>query len=216
MKIIFDFDSTLVTVEWLDTLAEYALAHHPQKQDILSRIQDITNKGMNGQMTFDQSLSQRMALLQADEQCIKRTQQHLLRSISPSLIENKEKRQQYRDHIYIVSWWFYDLILPVVHVLWRHPAHIFANDFIIEKGYVVWIDKTKLLSQDKGKVKAVKGLWLQWWVTVVGDGFTDYEIKKHGYANQFIAYTENAHRDKVVAVADAVVDSFEQVREFLH
>src|SRR5690606_35492293 len=48
---------------------------------------------------------------------------------------------------------------------------------------------------------------------VIGDGYTDYELKESGLASRFYAFTENVKRDRVLAVADQVVDSLD---EFLY
>src|SRR5262249_29524612 len=50
-------------------------------------------------------------------------------------------------------------------------------------------------------------------VYVVGDGYTDFEIKKNGAATKFFAFTENVARDAVIGHADHVVPNFD---EFLY
>jgi len=48
---------------------------------------------------------------------------------------------------------------------------------------------------------------------VIGDGYTDYEIKHAGFANKFYAFTENVEREKVLAKADHITPSLD---EFLY
>ena len=62
---VFDFDSTLTKVEALDILAEITLANNPEKHNIISKIQDITNKGIDGDISFTESLESRIKLLNA-------------------------------------------------------------------------------------------------------------------------------------------------------
>jgi len=50
-------------------------------------------------------------------------------------------------------------------------------------------------------------------VYVIGDGYTDYEIKHSGLANKFYAFTENVEREKVLAKADHITPSLD---EFLY
>ncbi|HPW63926.1 MAG TPA: phosphoglycerate dehydrogenase, partial [Cyclobacteriaceae bacterium] len=50
-------------------------------------------------------------------------------------------------------------------------------------------------------------------VYVIGDGYTDYEIKHAGLANKFFAFTENVEREKVLSKADHVAPSLD---EFLY
>ena len=42
-------------------------------------------------------------------------------------------------------------------------------------------------------------------IIAIGDGYTDYELKREGVADTFIAYTEHIARDLVIKNADFVV-----------
>ena len=53
-------------------------------------------------------------------------------------------------------------------------------------------------------------------VVVIGDGYTDYEIKKHGYADIFIAYIEHINRIKVSSLADYKSDSFSDIINYIN
>jgi len=53
---IFDFDKTIVSVESLDLLAEVSLDHDPEKEKVVHRINTLTEQGMNGILSFDESL----------------------------------------------------------------------------------------------------------------------------------------------------------------
>ena len=64
---IFDFDSTLTRVEALDVLAEITLKNNPKKDAIIQEIIDITNLGIDGEISFTESLERRIKLLEADE-----------------------------------------------------------------------------------------------------------------------------------------------------
>ena len=62
---VFDFDSTLTSVEALDVLAEITLVNNPDKDQIIEDIIDITNLGIDGKISFTESLEQRIKLLNA-------------------------------------------------------------------------------------------------------------------------------------------------------
>jgi D-3-phosphoglycerate dehydrogenase len=62
-NIIIDFDSTIVADESLEVLFSYALKDDPLREETVQKIAAITAAGMNGDIPFDQSLSQRIALL---------------------------------------------------------------------------------------------------------------------------------------------------------
>ena len=48
---------------------------------------------------------------------------------------------------------------------------------------------------------------------MIGDGYTDYEIKHAGLANKFYAFTENIARENVKSKADHITPSLD---EFLY
>ena len=64
---IFDFDSTLTRVEALDVLAEITLSDNPKKDEIIQEIIDITNLGIDGEISFTESLERRIKLLNANK-----------------------------------------------------------------------------------------------------------------------------------------------------
>ncbi|UPT65536.1 MAG: hypothetical protein M0D57_13420 [Sphingobacteriales bacterium JAD_PAG50586_3] len=63
---VFDFDSTLTSVEALEELAAISLAKQPNKDAVIKQIEDITNMGVNGEISFTQSLAERVDLLKAN------------------------------------------------------------------------------------------------------------------------------------------------------
>jgi len=66
-KFVFDFDSTLTSVEGLDVLAEISLRNNPDKSIVVNKIQEITDRGIDGDISFSDSLSSRIALLNANK-----------------------------------------------------------------------------------------------------------------------------------------------------
>jgi D-3-phosphoglycerate dehydrogenase len=52
---VFDFDSTLTSVEALDVLAEISLVNNSEKDEIINEIVDITNLGIDGKISFTES-----------------------------------------------------------------------------------------------------------------------------------------------------------------
>jgi D-3-phosphoglycerate dehydrogenase / 2-oxoglutarate reductase len=62
-------------------------------------------------------------------------------------------------------------------------------------------------------VELLKKLNLPGDIYVIGDGYTDYEIKHAGLANKFFAFTENVERENVKNKADHIAPSLD---EFLY
>lgn len=211
---VIDFDSTFVKVEALDTLAKIALKGNPQKDHLLQQIKDITDAGMNGQILFDQSLQQRLALFKANKGHIARLISLLKKNITPSIERNQEFFYTYREYIYIISGGFKEYIHPIFKPFGIAEDHILANSFIFdEDGTITDFDHNNLLAQPYGKVKQIKNLDLQGKVYVIGDGYTDYQIKEAGLADKFFVFTENITRDSVVQKADYLLPNFD---EFLY
>lgn len=213
-NLVIDFDSTFVKLEALDELAKIALANDPQKREKEEEIQRITNRGMVGEIAFPESLKSRLKLFSIKKEHIEKITKQLRQNVSESFLRNRKFILENKENIYIISGGFLDYILPVAKEFGISKDHILANEFVFEGENVIGINEANFLAQDKGKVKAVKNLGIEN-VTVVGDGWTDYEIKLAGSAEKFIAYLENVRREKVVNVADLECMNLEEVIENL-
>ena len=100
---VIDFDSTFTKVEAFDVLADISLKDHPDKEQRKNQIHEITNQGMDGTISFRQSLEQRLNLLQPAQQHMPPLIQRLKGSVSESFKRNKEFFQKYADNIFIIS-----------------------------------------------------------------------------------------------------------------
>lgn len=209
---IIDFDSTFTQVEALDILGEISLAQHPEREQRLARIKEVTDQGMAGELSLRQSLEARIEILDAHRDHLNELVDRLGKKISKSFERNKSFFEQNAEHTYIVSNGFKDFIVPVVAQLGIKPSHVFANEFVFDgSGKIIDFDRENVLSSNGGKVKLVQGLALDGEVHMIGDGYTDYEVKEAGVAKQFWAYTENIERDKVKAKADHIAPSFDEI-----
>ncbi len=214
-NLIFDFDSTIVRVELLEELASAALNGRPDKERILDQLKEITNKGMKGELAFEDSLTQRLALISLNNSHLEEIKKTIVNQISPSVLANLDFFKNNAQDIYIVSGGFKDLILPVSEILGIDGNHVFANEFILENGAVVGVNKDIPIAFKGGKGKQVAQLNLQPDVWMIGDGFTDYEVKLAGHAHKFIAYTENVSRDNVIATADHIASDMSAIIDLL-
>ena len=208
---IIDFDSTFVQSEGLEELASVALANNPNRKKIINQIKKITNLGMEGRISFDRSLATRLKLLHGNKLHIYKVVEILRGKISPSIKRNRQFFRQYKENIYIISGGFKEFILPIVKPFSLNPDNVFANSFRLDKfGKITGLDKNNPLSKKDGKVKTVIKLGLRGEVIVVGDGFTDYQIKAMGAAKHFVAFTENIRREAVVKNADHEAPNFDE------
>jgi D-3-phosphoglycerate dehydrogenase / 2-oxoglutarate reductase len=207
---IFDFDSTIITCESLDELAAISLRENENKDEILKEITDLTERAMDGSMPFGESLLARIKLIHTNKEYIEKTIALLQQCITPSIWQNKDFLANHKNDIYIVSGGFKEIIIPIVTRLGIDESHIFGNTFVFDKeGKVIDIDRKNPLSKDMGKVKITKQLAKGKEITIIGDGYTDYQVKKAGIAHKFVAFVGNKKRQSILHLADVVADSFE-------
>lgn len=211
---IIDFDSTFTQVETLDVLAEICLRNDPKKEEKMKTISQITDEGMEGKISFRESLEKRVMLLKADKNDIKETIEKMRDRVSRSFIRNKEFLTSYSDNIYVISNGFREIIEPIVAEYGISRKNVYANSFLFdEEGKICGFDKNNILTQNNGKVNQLKELNLSGDVYAIGDGYNDYEVKAAGLANKFYAFTENIERKIVKEKADHIAPSLD---EFLY
>jgi D-3-phosphoglycerate dehydrogenase len=198
---IIDFDSTFTQVEALDVLAE--ISSKDNNHDLKGKIQDITNQAMNGTISFRDALNARLNLLKANKSHLPALIEKLSKQVSKSFERNTSFLEKYHENIFIVSNGFKDFIDPIVTAYGIRSKNIFANEFIYDdQENIVGFNEDNILSKNNGKPELIRSLNLKGEVFVLGDGFTDYEIKKAGLAHKFYAFTENVRRTKVLEHAD--------------
>jgi len=177
--LVIDFDSTFIKLETLDEIAQEALRSNSEKNRIQKEIKKITRQGMLGEVSFSDSLKNRLKLFLANRKEIEKVSQKIKKNISDSFFENKEFFKRNGRQIFVISGGFKDCIFPVSDEFGIPRENIFANEFIFdENGQVAGIDDDNLLSKNQGKVRQLKSLGITGMIFVVGDGWTDYEIKK--------------------------------------
>jgi len=209
---VIDFDSTFTQVEALDILGEISLAEHPERASRLQKIKDVTDQGMAGTLSLRESLRARIDILDARKEHLDDLVERLKPLVSKSIFRNKAFFEANSAHTYIVSNGFRDFIVPVVETLGIRPEHVFGNDFIFDKqGRIIDFSRDNVLSSNGGKVKQIEQLGLKGEIHMIGDGYTDYEVKLAGVANRFYAYTENITRENVTLHADHIAPSFDEI-----
>jgi D-3-phosphoglycerate dehydrogenase len=211
-KFIIDFDSTFTRVEALDILGEISLSQDPDQSSKLQAIKDITDKGMEGAITFRESLEQRLEILQASKDQINQLISVLKQKVSKSFERNREWLKENASDVYIISNGFKDFIIPIVTDYGILKENVFANDFVYDQsGKIIDFNRENPLSKNNGKSETIRNVNLEGDIYVIGDGYTDYEIKASGLANKFYAFTENVHRPRVTSQADHIAPSFDEI-----
>ena len=208
---IFDFDSTLTRVEALDVLAEITLKENPKKEQIIQEIIDITNLGIDGEISFTESLERRIKLLNANQADLSGLVEALKKQVSKSIESNKDFFENYAENIYVISCGFKEFIDPIVKEYNIPSERVFANTFEFAKdGKIISFDANNPLSQHNGKIQCLKEMNLEGEIQVIGDGYSDYVTREAGVADKFFAYTENVHRNKAADNADHITPNLDE------
>ncbi|PST84755.1 phosphoserine phosphatase [Pedobacter yulinensis] len=211
---IIDFDSTFTQVEALDELARISLARHPDREAIYKKIEDYTNLAMEGKLSFSESLAQRVKLLEANEEHLKKLIKHLKKKVSKSFSRNAAFFEKHADDVLIVSGGFKEFITPVVSQYHIRKENIYANTFVTTgDGKIIDYDHANPLSEEGGKVKLLQQLQLKGNLYGIGDGYSDFQLRESGLISKFFAFTENIARQTILEKADHITPSFD---EFLY
>ena len=210
--LLLDFDSTIVSVESLDLLAEISLAKHPQRAERLAEIQAMTKLGMEGKLDFGESLVQRLKLIDATREHLEVLNKRLVKLISPSFVAHRKQIQKAADQIYVVTGGFREIVEPVLEYLKIPTDHLYANSFKFDsKGRITGFDESNPLSRGGGKVEVARQLQHLQPLIMIGDGYTDYQVKEAGAASKFYYYAEIVERPSVSTRANRVVYGIDEV-----
>ncbi|MBI5622461.1 MAG: phosphoglycerate dehydrogenase [Elusimicrobia bacterium] len=207
---IIDFDSTLVRVEALDELAALCLKGRPGADAVLRRFREITEKGMAGELAFDESLRRRLALIRPTRRHLAALTRLLSKSVTRSFARNKAFFKRFGRDVYVVSGGFREYMLPVLTRLGIPEDHVFGNTFVFAGDAVAGFDEANPLCKDDGKAAVARSLGLEGEVFVIGDGWTDWRMKEAVPGSRFVAFTENVSRPTVLAKADAAAGSLDE------
>jgi len=214
--LIIDFDSTFVTVESLDELAHIVLKDNPESAQRLEMIRAITRAGMEGSIPFDESLSKRLKLLNINQKDIHAATIVLAKKVTPSFKRNKQLLMENAQNILIISGGFYEMIIPIVSEYGILEDQVFANKFVYKgTSRIAQVDSQNIMAQSGEKVAQANALGLAGEIHVIGDGYTDYQIKSEGPAKKFFAFIENIRRNSVCEVADVVLSNIDDYIKFL-
>ena len=215
-SLFIDFDSTFVKVETIDEIAKLTLDSDPNKQDKVKLISDITNQAMSGEIDFPTALELRLQTLLITREAIEEVTKSIGSLVSDSFNEHRELIRENASDIWIVSGGFTQVIAPIVSGFGITQDHVLANSFTFNNESVSGCDRENFLFQDKGKIKAISSVETLNPRVMIGDGYTDLEVYLDGAADQFICYTENISREKVLERSKHSAKSFDEILDILH
>ena len=109
--IIIDFDSTFISKESLDMLAESCLF---KQKNHLEKIEKITEQAMSGEINFKDSLHQRIKLIKATKDDVSKVSKGLNEVVTKSFLRNKEFIKKNNDKIFFISGGFREMLIAVL------------------------------------------------------------------------------------------------------
>ncbi|XP_067929985.1 phosphoserine phosphatase-like [Watersipora subatra] len=202
--VCFDVDSTVLAEEGLDELARFM-----GKGDEIAK---LTSQAMGGQMSFRESLTNRLHILAPSLEDVEKFKEQGVLHFTPGVEDLVKELQARSIDVYLVSGGFKSLIRPLAQKLNIPEENIYANQLIFTDGKYSGFDTDQPTSASGGKatvaqiLKDTKG-YKQ--LVFIGDGATDAEASPP--ADAFIGFGGNIVRESVKSLAKWYVYDFQEL-----
>jgi phosphoserine phosphatase len=193
--VFFDVDSTLVTIEGIDVLAN----GNPE-------IVRLTNAAMNGEIPLDQVYGQRLDVIQPTLADVEALGERYVASLVDGAAETIAALQGAGVDVHLVTAGIAQAIAPLAEALHIAPRAVHAVALRFDDaGRYVDYDRRSLLARPGGKELVVRAILTRskGKAAFVGDGVSDLEAKSA--VDLFIGFGGVAVRDRVRDEADVFV-----------
>ena len=87
-SLILDFDSTIISLETLECLADIVLSKNRNKNQIIDKISNYTKLAMNGELSFEKSLEYRFKLMEVSSKHVTLAIDKLIDTVDKTFLEN--------------------------------------------------------------------------------------------------------------------------------
>jgi phosphoserine phosphatase len=207
-SVVLDVDSTLCGIEGIDWLA----ARRGPEAGVL--IAQLTDRAMNGDLALDSVYGERLCVVRPSSDDLAALAAEYERALAPGAREAVARIRSAGRRVVLVSGGIRNAILPVARTLGIDELDVHAVTVLVDDaGQYESYDAHSPMTTADGKRGVVASLGLPRRLVAVGDGATDLAIKP--VADAFVAFTGFVRREPVVAGADAVVNSFDQLVELV-
>lgn len=209
--VCFDVDSTVITNEGIDDLAEFC--------GVGDQVREMTSNAMGGGVTFRKALQDRLNLIRPSQSQIKDFQANNPPSLSPRILDLVSLLHSKGIPVFLISGGFHEFIDPVADTLNITRDRVFANRlyFHLDGSYGSF-DTNQLTSESGGKGRVIQSLKDKHGfrkLVMIGDGATDLEASPP--ADAFVGYGGNRERPKVKENASWFVTDFQElINEITH
>jgi phosphoserine phosphatase len=203
-SLILDVDSTLTGIEGIDWLAAQRGA------DVAGEIAALTSKAMDGAVPIDTLYGRRLDLVRPARSEIEALGRQYRERVAPGAHDAIARLRKAGIVMHLVSGGIREAILPFAEWLGFGVGELHAVGITFDPSgrYAGW-DTASPLATAGGKAVVARGLGLPPPTLAVGDGVTDLALRATGAT--FAAFTGFVRRDAVVAGADHLLDSFDQL-----
>ncbi|MEK7497814.1 MAG: HAD-IB family phosphatase [Patescibacteria group bacterium] len=171
-SVAFEVDSTLVTIEGLDFLANSKM--------IEGDIKRITSKAMSGNLSMIKSMVEKMKAIAPSYVDLKKMGHEYLKNITPGVKKTITLLKSKGINVWIVTGNFQPAVGMLAKYLGINKSNVITNDIFLDKnGNYLGFDTNNPLSNNGGKAIIVKKLKTKMKrVVFVGDGSTDLDTKE--------------------------------------
>ena len=207
-SVVIDVDSTLCGIEGIDWLAERC------GPSVGQAVAAFTDQAMRGEIPLGKVYGARLALVRPTVADVAALAEAYAAALAPGAAEALDRLRRSGRRVVLVSGGLRDAIMPVARQLGMPDADVHAVEVRRDaRGVYLGYDEASPLSQATGKPDIVRSLALPSRILAVGDGATDLAMRPA--VDAFAAFTGFVARPPVVALADVVVTSFDQLVELV-
>jgi phosphoserine phosphatase len=207
-SVILDVDSTVCGIEGIDWLAER------RGPALAEQVIDLTNRAMRGEIDLEAVYGERLALVRPSRDDVAALARAYLASMAPGVEGAITRMRLAGMRVVLVSGGIREAILPVADFLRISDEDVNAVSVQFDDaGWYGGFDTESPLATAAGKRAVAVSLALPTRVLAVGDGATDLAMRPA--VDAFAAFTGFVRRESVVAAADHVIESFDQLVEFV-
>lgn len=196
-SVVFDVDSTLVSIEGLDFLARLK-----GKEEELSK---ITKAAMGGSMSMRKAMEIKMKTIAPSYADLVRMGQEYINNVTPGAIETIKILKNYSIKVWVLTGNFNPAVLMLAEFLGIGPDNVLTNEiyFDSKKNYLGF-DLDNPLSNNGGKSVTInKHKDVMQRTVLVGDGSTDLDAKN--VVDLFIGYGGAVYRPNVERYSDVYI-----------
>ncbi len=212
----FDVDSTVITREsLLDVVLEAA---GRDDGTLEQRLLEITNAGMNGEFSFEESLKKRLAFAVIRRPHMEAVMERMLEDITEGMETFMNDLRSRGHDVWLLSAGAREMMLPLAGKLSIPTAQVLANEAVWTEGRLTGFEASPLLKTE-GKAVIIKDLRARGDVTgrviMIGDGTSDLHTYEAGAADDFFGFGEHAVRPNVLEKAPQFFRSVADMRRFV-